>query len=82
MMLACGGTLNSNMEIPLSKNEYEQTFLGRWSHAKKKDKEHRKGLCSCETFLLQVHGCHKNSIFIISINPNNKYNFVNVNLAN
>ena len=60
--------------------EFEQVFLDKWSHSKKKDIESHKGLFSCANILLQVHGCIQKEKVIVSINPNCKHNFINVNL--
>ena len=47
----------------------------------KKDAKSTRGLFSCINFILQVHECIQQENDIISINPNNKHNFINVNLA-
>ena len=67
--------------MTLLDEEFEQVFLNKWSHAKKKRIESHKGLFSCGNILLQVHGCIQKEKVIVSINPSCKHNFINVNLT-
>ena len=48
-------SLNYDKMMTLSDEEFEQVFLDKWSHAKKKDIDNNKGLFSCGNILLQVH---------------------------
>jgi hypothetical protein len=73
--------LNHDKMKTLSNEEFEQVFLDKWSHAKKKDIESHTGLFSCGNILLQVHGCIQKKKVIVSINPSCKHNFINVNLT-
>ena len=74
-------SLNHDKMKTLSDEEFEQVFLDKWSHAKKKDIESHKGLFSCGNIILQVHGCIQKEKVIVSINPSCKHNFINVNLT-
>ena len=65
----------------LSDEEFEKVFLDRWSHVVKKDKKSTRDLFSYDKFISQVHGCIQQEKVIVSINPNCKHNFINVNLA-
>ena len=64
----------------LSDKEFEKPFMDKWSCARKKN-ETRQGLCSTGISLLQVHVLIQKEKIIVSINPNCKHNFINVNLA-
>lgn len=59
--------IRSNEKLHFLEEEFGFLFLDGWSHVKKKDKEVSKGLFSCETFLLQVHGSFQQEKVIISI---------------
>ena len=74
-------SLNYDKMMTLSDDEFEQVFLDKWSHAKKKDIEIHKGLFSCDNILLQVHGCIQKEKVIVFVNPSCKHNFINVNLT-
>jgi hypothetical protein len=74
-------SLNHDKLKTLSNDEFEQVFLDKWSHAKKKDIESHKGLFSCGNILFQVHGCIQKKKVIVSINHSCKHNFINVNLT-
>ena len=45
-------SFNHDKMKTLSNEEFEQVFLDKWSHAKKKDIENHKDLFSCDYFLL------------------------------
>ena len=47
----------------------------------KKDAKSTRGLFLCTNFILQFHECIQQENDIILINPNNKRNFINFNLA-
>ena len=53
----------------LSDELFEQVFLDKWFHAKKKDIKSHKDLLSCGNILLQVQGYIQKEKVIISINP-------------
>jgi hypothetical protein len=68
--------------MTLSKREFEQILLDRWSHGKNKDTKSTKGLFSCGKSILQVHGSiHKENV-IVSINPSCKQKNFNIQLVN
>ena len=50
-------SLNYDKMMTLSDEEFEQVFLDKWSHAKKKEIESHNALFSCGNTILQVHGC-------------------------
>ena len=74
-------SLNHDKMKTLLDEEFEQVFLDKWSHAKKKDIESHKCLFSCGNILLQVHGCIQKEKVIVSVNRSCKHNFINVNLT-
>jgi len=74
-------SLDDKQLSKLSDAEFERVLLDKWSRTRKKENETRKGLFSKSVSLLQVHGLIQKEKIIVSINPNCKHNFMNVNLV-
>ena len=73
-------SLDHKQLTKLSDAEFEKVFLDKWSKATKKENETHKRVFPTGISLLQVHGLIQKEKIIVSINPNCKHNFINVNL--
>ena len=74
-------SLDNKQLTKLSDAEFEKVLLNKWSRARKKENEPRKGLFSTDAFLLQVHGLIQKEKIVVTINPSCKQNLISVNLA-
>ena len=79
MLTNDGSPFNHDKMRTLSDHEYEQIFLDKWSHGKKKHNASPNGLCGLS--ILQVHGYIQQEKVIICINPSCGHNFIHVDLA-
>ena len=74
-------SLDSKKLYKISDEEFEKVILDKWSRARKKENETRKGLFSASVSLFQVHGLIQKEKIVVSIYPSCTHNFMNVNLA-
>ena len=74
-------SLDDKQLTKLSDAEFEKVLLDKWSRARKKENEPRKGLFPTGIFLLQVHRLIQKEKIMVSISPSCKHNFISVNLA-